>query len=75
MAVDLISDVFNLVAVVEDDVDALDLVLVLEEGKVAHVAHDVRETLQRHLVDVRRLQTQQRVLQMEIEKKSIPDIF
>ena len=62
LAVDLVPDRLELVAVHQDRVDAVDLVLVLQEGQVAHVAHDAGEALQRHLVDVRGLQSEQGVL-------------
>ena len=52
----------------QDCVDTVDFGLVLEESKVSHVAHDAREALKRHLVQVGRLQSQKRVLKIMLNK-------
>jgi hypothetical protein len=50
----------------KNGIDTINFCLVLEESKVSHISHDAGEALQSHLVQVRWVQTQQRVLEQSI---------
>ncbi len=64
LAVDFVTEGFKLVAIHENGVDTINFMLVFQEAKISHVPHDAGKDLQRHLVQLWRLQPQQGVLKV-----------